>query len=85
MLAKAVSQAARRGYRVGNVDAVVIAEAPKLAPYRDAMRKTIAKLLNISIEDVQVKGKTNEGLDAIGRGQAIAAHAVVLLYDSSHS
>src|SRR5262249_42676647 len=79
MLAKVLSEIKRKEFRVGNVDAVVIAEAPKLAPYRKRMRKTIAELLGVSVSCVQIKGKTNEGLDAIGKGQAIAAHAVVLL------
>jgi 2-C-methyl-D-erythritol 2,4-cyclodiphosphate synthase len=79
MLARAFSEVRKLGYRLGNVDAVVIAEAPKIAPHRELMRQTIARLLDISVEQVQVKGKTNEGLDAIGAGQAIAAQAVVLL------
>src|ERR1035437_3758402 len=84
MLAKAFSEVQRLGYRVANVDSVVIAEAPKLAPHRQAMREAIARLLKMSIEYVQVKGKTNEGLDAVGRGEAIAAQAVVLLTASPH-
>jgi len=79
MLAKARSEVERLGFRIVNVDSVVIAEAPKIAPYREAMRKTIARLLGLSIGNVQVKGKTNEGLDSIGKGEAIAAQAVVLL------
>jgi len=79
MLEKALSEVRRAGYRIGNVDSVVIAEAPKIAPYREAMRKTIAQWLGVSMSDVQVKGKTNEGLGDIGRGKAIAAQAVVLL------
>lgn len=83
MLEKAVSEAARAGYAVGNVDGVVIAEAPKIGPHRETIRQLIAACLQISIDRVQVKGKTNEGLDAIGRGEAIAAHAVVLLNRAS--
>lgn len=79
MLAKAASEVRRLGYRIVNIDTVVIAEAPKIAPHREAMRKTIARLLGIPAADVQIKGKTNEGLDAVGRGEAIAAQAVVLL------
>ncbi len=79
MLAKAASEIKRLGYRVVNVDSVVIAEAPKIAPHAGAMRAKIAELLGITAADVQIKGKTNEGLDAIGRGEAIAAQAVVLL------
>jgi 2-C-methyl-D-erythritol 2,4-cyclodiphosphate synthase len=79
MLAKALREVVLLGYQIVNIDAVIIAEVPKIAPYREAMRKTIAEILGISVTDVQVKGKTNEGLDAIGRGEAIAAQAVVLL------
>jgi 2-C-methyl-D-erythritol 2,4-cyclodiphosphate synthase len=79
MLARAASEVRRRGFRVANVDSVVIAEAPKIAPHREAMRQAIAKILEIPVDAVQIKGKTNEGLDAVGRGEAIAAQAVVLL------
>lgn len=79
MLARAVQEARREGFRVVNVDSVVIAEAPKLSPYRDALRKSMARLLKLPVSAVSVKGKSNEGLDAIGKRRAIAAHAVVLL------
>ncbi len=79
MLDRALSETYRRGYRVVNVDSTIVTEKPKIAPYRDAMRERIAKLLKISPLDVQVKGKTNEGLDAVGKGTALAAHAVILL------
>jgi 2-C-methyl-D-erythritol 2,4-cyclodiphosphate synthase len=79
MLAKAVLEMGKKGYRVVNVDSVVIAEAPKLAPYRERIRQTLARWLNIPASAIQVKGKTHEGLDALGQGKAIAAHAVVLL------
>ncbi len=79
MLAKALYEIQRLGYHVVNVDSIVIAEAPKVAPYREKMRGTIARLLQVPLSAVQVKGKTNEGLDALGKGKAIAAQAVVLL------
>ena len=79
MLARAVSEVYMSGYRIENIDSVIIAEAPKIAPYRDAMRATIAKLLKIPTRDIQIKGKTNEGLGDIGKGNAIAAQAVALL------
>jgi len=82
MLSRAVQEARKAGYDVGNVDSVVIAEAPKIAPYRERMRKNIARTLGVPVSSVQVKGKTNEGLDAVGKGHAIAAHAVVLLKQS---
>lgn len=79
MLAKAVSEITKKGFKVVNVDSVVIGESPKISPYRDVMRATMARLLQIPISSVQVKGKTHEGLDAIGKGQAMSAQAVVLL------
>ena len=82
MLAKAFSEIRRKGFRVVNVDSVVIGEAPKIAPHREAIRASIARLLQMKAADVQVKGKTNEGLDAIGKRQAMSAQAVVLLRKS---
>ena len=79
MLAKAVQEMRRAGYRVVNVDSVIIAEAPKIAPYREVMRRNLARWLDVPLAAVMVKGKTNEGLDAVGQKKAIAAHAVVLL------
>jgi 2-C-methyl-D-erythritol 4-phosphate cytidylyltransferase/2-C-methyl-D-erythritol 2,4-cyclodiphosphate synthase len=67
------------GLEVGNVDVSVIAERPKLVPYVDAMRANIAAALGIAVDRVSVKGKTNEGVGELGRGEAIAVHAVVLL------
>ncbi len=68
-----------RGLRVANVDVTVILERPKIAPYLDAIRSQLASALDVPIDCVSVKGKTNEGVDAVGRGEAIAAHAVALL------
>jgi len=67
------------GFEVGNVDASVIAERPKLAPYIDAMRANVAAALGISADRVSVKGKTNEGIGELGRGEAIAVHAIALV------
>ena len=67
------------GYAPVNVDVTVIAERPRIRPQVEAMRAAIAAALAIGIDCVGVKGTTNEGLDAIGRGEAIAAHAVALL------
>ncbi len=85
MLAKAVQEIEKQGYRVVNVDTVLIAEAPRLAPYREAIRQATARYLKVPASAVQVKGKSNEGLDAVGQGKAIAAHAVVLLVKSHAS
>lgn len=67
------------GYRVGNIDVIVHAERPKLSAYKRAMAETIAGLLETDAELVSVKAKTNEGMDAVGRGDAIACTASVLL------
>lgn len=71
----------QEGWEVVNLDVTVVAEAPRLAPHRHAMRSRIAELLSVPIERVSVKAKTNEGTDAIGRGEAIAATAVVCIRD----
>lgn len=68
-----------QGYRVGNVDAVVIAEAPMLAPFVPGMRTTIGKALRVSESAVSVKATTHERLGSLGRGEGIAAQAVCLL------
>src|SRR4051794_14432060 len=67
------------GYRVGNVDVTVLAERPKLKAFKRPMVEHVAQLLGVDPGQVNVKAGTNEGCDAIGRGEAIAAHAVVLL------
>lgn len=70
------------GYTVGNVDATIVLERPKLASYVPKMRQTLADTMKIEVDRVSVKAKTNEGLDAAGRGQAVAVHAVALLEHS---
>jgi 2-C-methyl-D-erythritol 2,4-cyclodiphosphate synthase len=79
LLARVVWLAHERGYRVGNVDATVHLERPKLRPHIDAMRENLARVLGAEIGCVSVKAKTGEGLDAIGRGEAVSCQAVVLL------
>ena len=70
---------ARRGFRVGNVDATVIAQRPKLAGYIPQMRENIAGTLGVEVSDVNVKATTEEHLGFTGRGEGIAAHAVALI------
>jgi len=79
LLRRAVEIVREQGLAVGNVDATVILERPKIAPYIDAMRATLAEVLDVSIDRVSVKGKTNEGVGEIGRGEAIAVHAIALV------
>jgi 2-C-methyl-D-erythritol 4-phosphate cytidylyltransferase / 2-C-methyl-D-erythritol 2,4-cyclodiphosphate synthase len=79
LLKESVALVRGRGLAVENVDVVVILERPKIGPYRDAIQSGLAEALGIDATRVSVKGKTNEGVDAVGRGEAIAAHAVALL------
>ncbi|MBK8099677.1 MAG: 2-C-methyl-D-erythritol 2,4-cyclodiphosphate synthase [Planctomycetes bacterium] len=73
------------GMRVASMDVVVETERPKLLPHRLQMRQSLAHLFGIAIDRVNVKGKTGEGLDAIGQGQALRATVVVLLVERSDS
>jgi 2-C-methyl-D-erythritol 2,4-cyclodiphosphate synthase len=79
ILRETVQLVAGRRLKPSQVDITVIAEAPKLAPHVMAMRVVISKCLDIPLERVNVKATTHEGLGAIGRGEGLAAHAVVLL------
>jgi 2-C-methyl-D-erythritol 2,4-cyclodiphosphate synthase len=83
LLAEAVRLAVRGGFRVACVDIVVQAERPKLAAYKTAIRNNVACVLAVEPGCVNVKAKTNEGVDAVGRGEAIAAHAIALLRSRS--
>lgn len=69
----------RKNCKIAHIDAVVIAERPKLGPHFPNMRIAIAKSLGISLEQVNLKAKTNEGVGEIGRGEAVAAHAIATI------
>jgi len=79
LLRRAMAVVADAGYAVSNVDVVVIAQRPKLAPYVEAICVSVSAALGCDRSQVSVKGKTNEGVDSIGAGESIAAHAVALL------
>ena len=79
LLSRAVAVVAEQGLEVGNVDVTVILEAPKIRDHVDAMRAAVARAIGIDPARVSIKGKTNEGVDAVGRGEAIAAHAIALV------
>jgi 2-C-methyl-D-erythritol 2,4-cyclodiphosphate synthase len=66
-------------FAIEHIDVVVILERPKLGPHFPKMREALAKSLNVSAEKVHLKAKTNEGVDAVGRGEAIACHVVATL------
>lgn len=68
-----------RGLRISFIDAIVICERPKLGPHFPAMREALARALRVGTDRVHLKAKTNEGVDAVGRGEAIAAHAIATL------
>ncbi|MEO8192075.1 MAG: 2-C-methyl-D-erythritol 2,4-cyclodiphosphate synthase [Acidobacteriota bacterium] len=75
-----VSDVARRnGFSIENVDAVVIGEAPKIAPHRESMRSRVAAILDLTVESVNIRGTSSNGLGFPGRGEGIAVMAVVLL------
>ncbi|MDO9405884.1 MAG: 2-C-methyl-D-erythritol 2,4-cyclodiphosphate synthase [Polaromonas sp.] len=82
LLAEAGRRVSALGYRIGNVDSTVIAQAPKLAPHIPAMRACIAAALGLALEQVNVKAKTAEKLGPVGQGLAMEARAVVLLIAS---
>jgi 2-C-methyl-D-erythritol 4-phosphate cytidylyltransferase / 2-C-methyl-D-erythritol 2,4-cyclodiphosphate synthase len=79
LLARAAALVRGAGYDVTNVDVSVILQRPKIAPFIDAIREGVARAVGLPLVRVSVKGKTNEGVDAVGRGEAIAAHAVALI------
>lgn len=78
-LRKIASLLSQNKFKINNVDATILAEQPKMQPHIAAMRTNIAADLNISVEQVSVKAKTNEKLGFIGRGEGIAVHAVALV------
>jgi 2-C-methyl-D-erythritol 4-phosphate cytidylyltransferase/2-C-methyl-D-erythritol 2,4-cyclodiphosphate synthase len=82
LLERAARIVAAAGYLVVNVDVVVIAQRPKLAPHVDAMRARLGRALGIESDRVSVKGKTNEGVGSLGAGESIAVHAVALIMGS---
>ncbi len=68
-----------RGYQINNIDVMIVAEKPKLAPYIQQMRENVARLLQTDLQNVSIKAGTNEGQDALGRNEAIEAIAIVML------
>jgi 2-C-methyl-D-erythritol 4-phosphate cytidylyltransferase/2-C-methyl-D-erythritol 2,4-cyclodiphosphate synthase len=79
LLREAVALVRGRGHAIENVDVVVVLEQPRIGPHRGAIERRLAEALGVDPGRVSVKAKTNEGVDAVGRGEAIAAHAVALL------
>jgi 2-C-methyl-D-erythritol 2,4-cyclodiphosphate synthase len=85
LLQRVVETLAHRGWRVVNIDATLLAEQPKIAPQLTAMKTTLATSLGIAPEQIGLKATTHEGAGSLGRGEAIAAHAVALIArESTH-
>ncbi len=78
-LEEAIKRVRNQGYQLINLDATVICEKPKLSVYKELMRANVAAGLGVEIGQINIKAKTHEGVDAIGRGEAIEVHCVVLL------
>ena len=83
LLAEVVALVRDRGFRVGNVDATIVTEAPKLAPHVPAMRANLAETLGIPLERVSVKATRPEQLGSLGRGEGLAVHAIALVHPDS--
>ena len=84
-LAFALKRMRARGYRLAHLDTIVTTEEPKLAPHRDILRTSLARLLKVALSRVSVKAKTAEGLDAVGSGRALSTQAIVLLEPAPRS
>jgi len=83
LLGRVVERLARAGWRILNIDATVVAEAPKLSPYIPAMRTRLAEVMGIDFSRVSIKAKTNEGMDAVGRHEGMNAMAVATVMQQS--
>lgn len=79
LLAEAARRVRAKGFEIGNIDSTIVAQAPKLAPHIDKMRERIAQVLELDVEQVNVKAKTAEKLGPVGQLQAMEARAVALL------
>ena len=79
LLRRAKLYLAEKNYSIVNVDATIIAQAPKLAPYREEMRENLARVMEVDVDQVSVKATTEEHLGFTGSGKGIAAHAICLI------
>ena len=79
MLQRVKDELAANDWLIGNIDATIVAEQPKLRPFIDTIRQQLSQALGIALEQVSVKAKTSDELGFVGRGEGIAAHAVALI------
>jgi 2-C-methyl-D-erythritol 2,4-cyclodiphosphate synthase len=80
LLCKVGEIIASKGYKVANIDSIIVAQAPKMAPHIDKMKQNIAETLGIALDDINIKATTTEGLGFAGEGEGIASYAVACLY-----
>ena len=85
MLALAYEQVVFAGFELVNLDCIVFAQRPKLSPYKDAIRQRLAHILDASIEQIGLQAKTGEGVDSVGREEAVATQCVALLQPTAKS
>lgn len=76
---KILDLAHKRGYRILNVDTIIVAEEPKLTPFKKKIKENLARMLKIDVANIAMKAKTNEGVGELGRREAIASYVVILL------
>lgn len=79
LLAKTLEVITEKGYAIGNIDATICAERPKINPYIPQMQKIMAEILNISLEDISIKATTSEKMGFVGREEGFSAYAVALI------
>ncbi|NDC82597.1 2-C-methyl-D-erythritol 2,4-cyclodiphosphate synthase [bacterium] len=84
LLQQVVAKVRSKGFEIGNVDSVIVAQAPKLMPFRDEMKKNLAAIMAISTTDISIKATTTETLGFEGQGDGISAHAVALIVAHEH-
>jgi len=80
LLEKVIDSVRQAGYFVANTDITIIAQAPKLSPHKQAMRERLSPLLNVELEQINIKATTTEQLGFTGREEGIAVHAIVMIY-----
>lgn len=78
-LTEILKKISSEGFKIINVDTIIFLEKPKITPYRESIRQNLGRLLNLPVENVGLKAKTNEGQDALGRNDAVAAQVICLL------
>jgi len=81
ILQKVINMASEKGYIINNVDTVILAEEPKIHPFREKMVEMLQGILGVKSDRINIKATTNEGVGSIGRGDAIAAYAIVTLVE----